>query len=213
MNTDLTGQRFGRLTVLRGTGRSRKSQGRTWLCVCDCGAETEVATGTLRRGHTRSCGCLLREYAFKHGLFHTRAHSAWRNMIARCYIPSETSYPRYGARGIKVCDRWRNDPVRFIADMGQPPSPKHTLDRIDSTKGYSPENCRWATPKEQARNRKTNRLLTIGAETLSLVQWAERYGVSAVMVRLRLERGWETLRALTEPAHPRRYKNAARGAA
>lgn len=113
----------------------------------------------------------------------------WLTMIARCHRPAHISYKHYGARGVSVCQRWRGSYDAFAADMGPRPSPKHTVDRINSDGNYEPGNCRWATQAEQQRNRRNNRLLTINGETMTAQDWAERVGVKADTLRHRLYRG------------------------
>lgn len=149
---DLTGKRYGRWSVL-GPGDDYEH----WRCRCDCGTERDVGHASLRKGFSRSCGCLKLEMVRKvnktHGLTRTPAHRSWVAMRQRCYNPKTTRYSRYGGRGIKVCDRWRYSFEEFLKDMGQPPSDRHSIDRIDVDGDYEPGNCRWATPLEQRHNR------------------------------------------------------------
>lgn len=159
---DLTGQKFGKLTVLRIAVRAqRKPYTHTkFLCACDCGKETIVDGGYLRSGRTRSCGCLradtMRHLFRTHGdrvdKFYTSEYSAWSSMRGRCLNPNNQKYYRYGARGIQVCERW-NSYENFLEDMGRKPSPQHSLDRINVHGNYEPSNCRWLGPKEQYWNR------------------------------------------------------------
>lgn len=162
---DLTGQRFGRLEVVR-PGPTHKSKSgfefTRWFCLCDCGREVITYTSGLRRGHARSCGCLQKEVAAqnsitsghkraRHGMTNARVWRIWRAMIGRCSHPATNGYERYGGRGISVCDRW-NVFENFLADMGQPPD-GFSIDRINNDGNYEPQNCRWASARQQRRNR------------------------------------------------------------
>ena len=157
---DLIGQKFTRLTALSCTGRSSDG-GKIYLCVCTCGSLKTYRSGNLRSGHTISCGCLSAERSstgnVRHG--HSRrgvppspTYNSWTGMMQRCYSQNATSYHRYGARGIKVCEAWQTF-ANFLADMGERPEGK-TLDRKDNNGNYEPSNCQWSTPKEQAANRR-----------------------------------------------------------
>lgn len=133
-------------------------------------------------------------------------------MLARCENPKHPDFHSYGGRGIKVCDRWRESFASFCEDMGTPPTPKHSLDRIDTDGHYEPSNCRWATTKDQARNTRRNRLLTFQGDTMCVVEWAERTGIRAGIINQRLALGWTTERALSEPRHKRRWRRRPVGA-
>ncbi len=137
-------------------------------------------------------------YLYKHGMHGTRIYWLWRGIILRCYEPASSSYYLYGARGITVCDRWR-DFRNFYADMGERPKGM-MLDRTDNSKGYSPDNCKWVTPKESANNRRTNRLITINGETKNLEQWAAYYGIKLKTICHRLYTfRWDEIKAVTTP--------------
>lgn len=199
---DLTSRTFERLKVIEFAGLNKYGQA-TWLCDCQCGNRKVVAGYRLKGRHTKSCGCLQPETArrmkYIHGGSYTPEYDAWKAMIQRCTNVKNPSYFRYGARGITVCTAWRKSFQRFLEDMGPRPSPQHTLERVDNSAGYSPENCIWATHSEQARNTRHNRRITFRGQSRSVGEWAEVVGIRAGTISWRIRSGWSILRALTEP--------------
>lgn len=186
----LIGLTFGRLTVLERAGHYRKKL--TYRCKCQCGNEKVVLGCGLRNGHTRSCGCLRHDATHKvtHGQTRGERRSAtyqtWVGLRPRCYNPKERSYPNYGGRGITVCERWATF-KNFLADMGERP-PGKTIDRIDGSKGYSKDNCRWANKVQQIRGRRNTRLVEFGGVTKPLAEWAEEMGLKYDTLFMRLRR-------------------------
>jgi hypothetical protein len=137
------------------------------------------------------------EHPNRHGMFGTRVYNIWGRMIQRCRNPKDRSYHRYGGRGIEVCPRWL-DFKAFYEDMGDPP-PRHSLERINNAKGYTPENCRWATSQEQCRNTRRNLHITLNGVTKTAVEWAEELGINSKTLYTRKASGWSDERALTQP--------------
>ena len=134
-----------------------------------------------------------------HGMHGTSEYRSWENMRQRCFNPNHKRYSDYGSRGITISDRWKNSFTNFFADMGLKPSPKHSIDRIDNDGNYSAKNCRWATPKEQANNQRSNRLITIGCVTLNVTQWAREMGFNTTVIYTRLKLGWSERDAILTP--------------
>ena len=196
---DISGESFGRLTAIAIV--ENRNHVYHWLCICECGSDVVVRTASLVSGNTKSCGCLSldvsRNRFLSHGLSDTREYNAWKSMQARCNSQGNASYSRYGGRGISVCERWESL-ENFILDMGKHPGEGYSIDRIDNDGDYTPENCRWATRKEQTRNMKTNRMLKLGSETLCVAEWADRIGVYPNLIHNRLQLGWSDEKALTE---------------
>lgn len=200
---DRVGWRCGSLVVVRRSDR-RDGDGRLryWTCRCDCGRVKDVHVVALRSESTSSCGCRRIEMICakkkEHGLSRTPIYMVWRSMIRRCYDPKHHAYAGYGGRGLTVCAAWLDSVTHFVEDMGPRP-PGATLDRTDNMAGYSPDNCRWATRKEQANNRRCCRFLAHGDIRLTVAQWAERQGICENALRQRLRHGWPVSLALTKP--------------
>jgi len=208
----LAGQRFERLVVIKEVPTKEPDPRRRqkyYLCKCDCGNEKEVRGYSLTSGTVRSCGCMQREAATKHGacIGRTRGehnpldgtYRSWRNMFSRCEDPNIPRYENYGGRGIKVSDKWITF-ENFLEDMGLRPKGK-SIDRIDNDGNYEPGNCRWATPKEQGLNRRrpSCRSITHSGVTKPISEWAEGLNIKPCTLHNRLTRGWTVKRALSHP--------------
>jgi hypothetical protein len=158
---NLAGQNFGKLHVIETTHKNRHGAV-MWRCRCLCGAEVTTQAGHLRSGHTKSCrSCSSR----RHGYEGTPTYWSWGHLIGRCTNEKNLAYPNYGGRGIRVCERWLQF-ENFLEDMGEKPSPKHSVDRINNDGNYEPRNCRWATQKQQCRNMRKNKWFTAFGVTL-----------------------------------------------
>ena len=198
---DLTGKTFGRLVVVEYLGRGKTNA--LWRCRCTCGKVKDILAPRLRNGQTRSCGCFRSEVTSKrsktHGLKESVEYKTWQGIKSRCYLKSCPSYSRYGGRGIRVCERWRESFEAFLEDMGKRPSNAHSIEREENNGHYSPDNCRWATKSEQARNRRTSRMVTAEGKTQCLAAWAEETGIPYGTIMSRLVSGWTEQKAITEP--------------
>lgn len=198
-------RRFGRLVVVAREGSYRRNS--TWRCRCDCGAEVAVRADALNAGKQKTCGvgCRYRRlWKFGSRIFRSE-YRAWEKMRARCAATSGKWYRYYGARGIRVVRRWQSFD-NFVEDMGTRPSPRHSLDRIDNDRGYGPGNCRWATPAQQARNRRVSVWVRHGGRRVLLADLCERLGVRRGVVYARLRIGWSLGEAIGRPV--RKYAAA-----
>ena len=196
---DLMGQRFGRLVCLGPS--PRPSRNRFWFFRCDCGQETEVRGDAARRGNTQSCGCLAVETATRllttHGHSKRAEYQCWVGMVRRCTDPNARSYPRYGGRGVRLCDRWRESFEHFLDDVGPRPSPLHTLDRESAGANYEPGKVVWSTSSKQARNKRNSVVVTWRGRPMPLIEACELEGRDYNTVRQRVRRyGWPLQRAL-----------------
>lgn len=179
---DLSGKKFGRLTVSHETQTDKAH--RHWTCRCDCGAEIVVGHPALKRGATQSCGCLRRESTSEKMTVHgnarrgmrSRAYGIWSGMLARCGIESATGFARYGGAGVLVCERWHTF-TNFLADMGDPPDGM-SIDRIKNELGYELGNCRWATSQTQNENRRSVRWIEFDGKRMNITQWAIHLNIS-----------------------------------
>jgi hypothetical protein len=194
---DLSGKRFGRLKAVSSvTGRQK------WNCRCDCGESVQVFTTNLRRGLTRSCGCINREIGMKritHGMSKSLEYRCWQAMLSRCLNPKNIGFHNYGGAGVRVCDRWRHSFENFLADMGEAPFAGASIDRKDNKGNYDPGNCRWATRQQQNNNKTSNRMIDIEGKTQSLAEWSRELGVNPYSVSTRIQRGWDDVDALLKP--------------
>jgi hypothetical protein len=198
---DLTGQKFGRLTVIERDKEKAKG-GTKWICKCDCGKIVSVYGGNLQRGTSTSCGCYRRENpnSRKHGMSNARLYNIWSKMKNRCENPSSKFFKRYGGRGISVCEEWK-DPKRFFEwSLSHGYEEGLTIDRIDNYGNYCPENCRWVDTKTQENNRGNNRYFTFNGKTQSLSMWCEELHQNYKTAYKRIFiLGWDFQRAMETP--------------
>lgn len=192
---DITGQKFGRLTVSGFAGKSNDRQ-YMWLCDCDCGNTVIVRGYSLRSGNTQSCGCLQKETNIRirttHGMSNTRIYNIWKGMKERCSTPSTSCYKYYGGRGIKVCDEWQEFEPFCEWAMMHGYRDDLTIDRLDVNGDYGPDNCRWATIEEQVLNTRRNHYITHNGETKTLKEWAKILGINHSTLIERLRR-WQSV--------------------
>lgn len=201
---DLTGLRFGTLTVLSEVIERNKRGHILYKVKCDCGKEKTVLGASLRSGGSRSCDkCYL--LTGSHGMWKSKEFSIWSSMKDRCYNPNNSRYENYGERGIVVCERWINSFANFYTDMGD--SNGLSIDRIDVNSGYCPENCRWATPTVQARNRTNNTTFEYKGEVKCVSEWCEIYNIASSTFHNRLKRGWSIEKTIETPVNIKHRKN------
>lgn len=182
---DLTGEKFGNLTVLRRLNYCQTGHTYLWECKCDCGKITIVRGGNLRTGHTISCGC--KKGLIKHNKWDTRLYRIYTNMKQRCNNPKNVWYKNYGARGIKICDSWQNDFMSFYNwSINNGYSDKLSIDRIDVNGNYEPNNCRWVTKLVQQNNMRRNKLITYKNETHTISEWERKFNLRHNYISSRL---------------------------
>lgn len=192
---DITGKRYGSLLVV---GRDLSRKGRAyWFVKCDCGEKRIVAGTALRQGNSKSCGC-LRGGVITHGKSNTPTYSVWAQMKKRCLNPNATAYKNYGGRGVTVCDRWRNSFENFLRDMGGKPEGMG-IERCDNEKEYSPENCTWATAREQNNNKRNNRHIIIYGVTYTIANASRQFNIPKDTLLYRINRGREPHDAIFNP--------------
>lgn len=208
------GKKFGRLVILSYEGKAKFSKTLV-KCLCDCGEIITKELPDVRNGHTKSCGCLRKEATAKnktgnrfklknkerltHGKTYTPEFYVWSSIKVRCMNPHSKAFKNYGGRGITVCDKWLHSFEAFLGDLGERPSPKHQIDRIDNDGNYCPENCRWSLVVENNNNKRTSKLITFNNRTLSRAEWEREIGLSRGMIRSRLIVGWTIEKILTTP--------------
>ena len=203
---DMSGQKIGLLTVVRlDYDKQREVEQRTgrrrtfWFCLCDCGNTTSIDATQLRIRPNKSCGCinakLTAQHNKTHGMSGTKEHKTWKGIHERCRNKKLKCYGNYGGRGIKVCDRWDSF-ENFYADMGDAPTPSHSIERIDVNGNYEPSNCKWATPIEQANNKNQNKYIEHDGLRLTYSQWGRKIGLKPHTIRARIEAGYSPKDAL-----------------
>jgi len=200
---DLTGKKFGKLTVIERSYEKDKQRGRFYKCICDCGRLHIGRAGDLKFKRVTSCfGCAHT----RHGKSRTKEFHIWTNMKYRCNNPDSQMYHKYGGRGIKVCVRWNESFKNFITDMGMRPSPKHSIERIDNNGDYTPSNCKWALSIDQMNNRSVSVFYAYNGISKTATQWGREFGLNDVTLVRRIKNGWSMEKALTTPLMDSKFK-------
>lgn len=197
---DRTGHKSLLRKIKNSTDRARSGYG---VYICECGKIKTIRDDGVRSGAVVSCGCFHTKVITKHKKWNCPEYGAWNNMRHRCHNPKNRAYPDYGGRGISVCNQWRDDStgvVQFLKDMGPRPTPKHTIERRDNNDGYTPNNCYWGTKRDQARNRRSSRMLKWNGQSKCLAEWSEITGIPAGTISSRIDKyGWSPAAALSTP--------------
>ena len=206
MRKDETGKVFGRLTVISFAGsNSGKAE---WNCICECGKNKIASGDSLRTGKIKSCGCFQKESRGQnlktHAMSRSPTYRSWQEMKQRCFDPSAISYPNYGARGISICKRWMKF-ENFLADLGVRPEGT-SLERNNNSKGYSKSNCRWASRKEQNRNKRSNVKIKYRGKTKCLSEWCEELKLPYPRTYYRISNGWSPVKAFETPFVEHKYR-------
>jgi hypothetical protein len=215
---NLTGLRFGDLTVGEYAGSVGSAQHAAWHCVCDCGNKVVVVGASIRAGRSKSCGCKSKQQWFTadrmttHGKSRSDVYKIWAGMLKRCSDKSKgKTRKNYFDKGIRVCDRWMEF-ENFYEDMGDRPIGM-TIERIDGTSGYEPGNCKWATAKQQANNTSQNHVIEFKGEKLTVSQLADKFGIKQNSLLYRIRRGWSVEKAATTPMQKRKLMGEGGGSA
>jgi len=185
---NMLGKRFGRLVVVAVESLD-KHYNVKYLCECDCGKICTKLGGNLRRGSSTNCGCVTYEHLKTHGKTNSREYRSWVEMKRRCYDKNRIEYKNYGARGITVCDEWLSSFSNFFKDMGERPA-GHTLDRIDNSGNYEPQNCKWSSTKDQSNNKRNNVYITYSGKRLNVAEWARESEMKPQTIYSRIRYGW-----------------------
>jgi hypothetical protein len=191
-----------------------KDNNHLWRFVCDCGNEKIARIKNVRSGKTSSCGCLFSNMMADRNTVHgmsgrSRAYRSWKDMRQRCNNPNNSDWAAYGGRGVRVCPLW-DDFTVFFSEMGECPD-GHSIDRIDVNLGYSKANCRWATAKTQANNKRSNRVIEFGGKSATLQGWADETGILRETIAARIDAGWTVEESLSRGAKPPRFVSGVSG--
>lgn len=199
---DLTGKRFGRLTVLERDGHNSRGN-IMWWCRCDCGGVARVSGGSLKSGMIKSCGCIRREAVIKtratHGCSKERLYGIWRGMISRCYNPNLKAFEHYGGREINVCNEWHDFNTFRDWSLSHGYQEDLTIDRINVNGDYEPSNCRWVDMIAQANNKRNTKSITHNGVTQPIAEWARQYNIPYTTLYERIKNGWDIKKSLTQP--------------